>query len=288
MSKNYVCDGAKIECQLCTKPEGTLTVTSNQIKIQGQLFANENDKGKPNLVFQGNCKKSPYQASPCQGVIAPIAWQNTADTLIQDGKALLENSTIMCGFGGAPIKITDHLQINQPTELQPLIAPVILPIEDPEYLALQWLDTEDQIITENAIDQQHTIKLNTLNILPGERVSFNLSENDTIKVRNNQEKVMIEATVNHQGEAIIEIQNTAQQEDIDKTTKDTPLIEEMYWVDSHGNIIEDASSGQQIGLYIKVANLEEGEELSISLDDPNENRISLTGIVDADGIVLLK
>lgn len=66
MSKNYVCDGAKIECQLCVNPEGTLTVTSNEIKIQGQVFANENDKGKPNLVFDGNCKKSPYQASPCK------------------------------------------------------------------------------------------------------------------------------------------------------------------------------------------------------------------------------
>ncbi|WP_422090502.1 DUF4280 domain-containing protein [Tenacibaculum ovolyticum] len=138
MSKNYVCDGAKIECQLCTKPEGALTVTSNQIKIQGTLFANENDKGKPNLVFDGNCKKSPYQASPCKAVMVPVAWQGTADGLIQGGKALLEDSTIMCGFGGVEIKITDHLQVNKPTELQPLMAPVILPVEEPEVINIEW------------------------------------------------------------------------------------------------------------------------------------------------------
>ena len=34
MAKNYVCNGAKIECKLCTKPEGTLKVTSNEIKVQ--------------------------------------------------------------------------------------------------------------------------------------------------------------------------------------------------------------------------------------------------------------
>jgi len=135
---NYVCDGAKIECQLCTKPEGTLTVTSNQIKIQGQLFANENDKGKPNLMFDGNCKASPYQALPCKGVMVPVMWQGTADALIQEGKALLEDSTIMCGYGGSTIKITDHLQVNVPTELQPIMAPVILPVEEPKVLKVEW------------------------------------------------------------------------------------------------------------------------------------------------------
>ncbi|WP_194765672.1 DUF4280 domain-containing protein [Tamlana sp. I1] len=138
MSKNYVCDGAKIECQLCTKPEGTLKVSSNQIKIQGQLFANANDKEKTNLVFQGNCKASPYQASPCQGVIVPIMWQGTADTTIQDAKALLEDSTIICGFGGSTIKITDHLQVNAPTELQPLMAPVVLPVEEAKIIKVEW------------------------------------------------------------------------------------------------------------------------------------------------------
>ncbi|MCD8418692.1 DUF4280 domain-containing protein [Tenacibaculum finnmarkense] len=133
-----MCDGAKIECQLCVNPEGTLTVTSNEIKIQGQVFANENDKGKPNLVFDGNCKKSPYQASPCKAVMIPIAWQGTADALIQGGKALLEDSTIMCGFGGVEIKITNHLQVNEPTELQPLMAPVILPVEEPEVINIEW------------------------------------------------------------------------------------------------------------------------------------------------------
>ncbi len=286
MSKNYVCDGAKIECQLCTKPEGTLMVTSNQIKIQGQLFANENDKGKPNLMFQGNCKASPYQASPCMGVIAPIAWQGTADALIQGGKALLEDSTIMCGFGGSEIKITDHLQTNQPTQLQPLGAPVVLPVEEPKYLELQWSDRDDQTITENSIDQQHKATLKTLNILPGESLLFNISEKENTAVRNEDDKVRIEATVNHDGEAKIEIQNTAQ-DVIEEKTKDAPQIEEMYWMDSEGNPIENASSGEQVHLYVKVTNLEEGEELTINLDS-DDDRTTITGVVDAEGIVVLK
>lgn len=119
MAKNYVCDGAIIECKLCTKPEGILKVTSNQIKIQDKLFANVNDKEKTNLIFEGNCKKSPYQSQPCVAVIKVDKWLGVADALIQDGQALLEDSTIMCTYGGVPIKITDDLQVSELTELVP-------------------------------------------------------------------------------------------------------------------------------------------------------------------------
>ena len=143
MAKNYVCDGAKIECKLCTKPEGELKVTSNEIKIQDKLFANAKDKEKANLIFQGNCKKSPYQASACQSVIKTEEWKGTADLIVQDDPALLEDSTIMCSYGGGPITITDHLQTNSPGELQPVAAPVIDPVEDPIFTHFEWQDTEE-------------------------------------------------------------------------------------------------------------------------------------------------
>jgi hypothetical protein len=134
MAKNYVCNGAKIECKLCTKPEGELKVTSNEIQIQDKLFANAKDKEKVNLIFQGNCKKSPYQASPCAAVIKVGDWQGVADALIQDEPALLEDSTIMCTYGGAPIKITDDLQVSELTELLPTDVAGITPDVQPKML----------------------------------------------------------------------------------------------------------------------------------------------------------
>lgn len=143
MAKNYVCDGAKIECQLCTKPEGQLKVTSNEVKIQDKLFANAKDKEKINLIFQGNCKKSPWQASPCVAVIQTQEWQGVADLIIQDAPALLEDSTIMCVYGGVPIKITDHLQTSSPGQLQPLAAPVIAPVEEPMITHFEWKNNKE-------------------------------------------------------------------------------------------------------------------------------------------------
>lgn len=191
MAKNYVCNGAKIECQLCTKPQGTLMVTSNQIKIQGKLFANAKDKEKTNLIFQGNCKKSPYQATPCAAAITPGAWQGTADLIVQDAPALLENSTIMCSYGGVPIKITDHLQKSEPGELQPVAAPVIAPIEDPKITAIEWTDelfddnnkgtNQPHETIEETAQKKSWLEITTLNILPGERVEFEVDQEEPEK-----------------------------------------------------------------------------------------------------------
>ncbi len=134
MADNYVCDGAKIECQLCTKPEGQLKVTSNEIKLQDKLFANSKDKEKVNLIFQGNCKKSSFQSSPCQAVITTQNWQNTADLIVQDAPALLASSTIMCAYGGTEIKITDDLQKSVLTELTPSDTDSITPDFQPKML----------------------------------------------------------------------------------------------------------------------------------------------------------
>ncbi len=143
MSKNYVCNGAEIECALCSNPKGNLMVTSNQIKVQGKICATDADNQKPNLIFKGNCSKSPNSALPCISVITLGSWENTADTLIQGNKALLENSIIMCNYGGVPIKITDDLQINIPSQLLPVVAPVAAPSEEPKIVKLEWKSNKE-------------------------------------------------------------------------------------------------------------------------------------------------
>lgn len=214
MAKNYVCDGAKIECKLCTKPDGELKVTSNEVKIQDKKFANAKDKEKVNLIFQGNCKKSPYQASACQAVIKTEEWQDTADAIIQDAPALLEDSTIMCAYGGAPIKITNHLQVHSPQALQPVAAPVIAPLEDPEITSVQWKcntitdenrgskvfhehDLEDQVIDEESIDEKLWAEITTLNLLPNEKVDITLKD----KNEKNGKPILFTARVDSSGKA---------------------------------------------------------------------------------------
>ncbi len=289
MAKNYVCHGAKIECQLCTKPEGKLMVTSNQVKVQDKFFATAKDKGKMNLIFQGNCKKSPYQSSPCAAVISPQEWQNTADLKVQDAPALLENSTIMCMYGGTPIKITDHLQVNQPQELQPVVAPVLAPTEEPMYTHLEWQDTEKNSINENNVYGEHVVFLQTQNILPGEQltanVTANVTENEGDVVKDDQTKANYTGTVDSKGVLKIHLQNSA----IPKAEgENAPIIEEMYWRDCEGNEVNSANEGEQVDLYIKVTNLEEGEELTIGIDNDEGQRVIYTGTVDAEGNIILK
>jgi len=185
MAKNYVCNGAKVECLLCSKPQGTLMVTSNQVKVQDKFFATEADNTKANFIFEGTCIKSPNGSAPCIGVIIPNKWMNTADALIQDNKALLEDSIIMCDFGGVPIRIVDDKQIHQPTELLPIIAPVILPVPEPKIISVEWKSnitcenerehSPDQVIDKNTMDTRNWVEVTTLNVLPGEEVTIDLT-----------------------------------------------------------------------------------------------------------------
>jgi len=126
MAGKYVIHGAKIKCPLCSKQEGKLMVTSNQILLQNKFWATEGDKGKQNLVFQGNCLKFSKNPPPCIAVISVANWQNTADSVDIDGKeALLESSMIMCNTGGVPITISDTTQKDSPTDL-----PALEPLEE--------------------------------------------------------------------------------------------------------------------------------------------------------------
>lgn len=216
MAKNYVCNGAKIECKLCTKPEGILKVTSNTIKVQDKIFATEGDKEKTNLIFEGNCKKSTWQASPCASVIKLEKWEVVADLIVQDHKALLEDSTIICAYGGVPIKITDHLQKSEPKELQPVAAPVIGPIDEPMLYGLEWksnkagkskektIDIADKVIEKTVVGEKVWLEACTMGILPGEKIRFQL----TLEQENSTSELLeTSATVQSNGIVFIQLKS---------------------------------------------------------------------------------
>ncbi|MGB0788770.1 MAG: DUF5675 family protein [Marinirhabdus sp.] len=152
-AKKYVCNNAKLECSLCTKPEGKLVVTSNAVKLQDKTWATVKDSKKINLQFTGNCKKSYKQSVPCVALIAPTKWINTGEILIQGNKALLECSTIKCGYGGVAIKIKDHIQKSEVDGMQPTDVEGVTPLNIVVVIRLvrKW-ETDISTIGEFTID----------------------------------------------------------------------------------------------------------------------------------------
>jgi|GEM_PF-892650 len=126
-----VIDGAKIECMLCTKPEGTLKVNVDTPTTQDKATATNAEKDAISLVFDGNCKKSPNSASPCKAVMQLDEWEDVGNGKIQDNEPLLLKSTIKCTYGGTPITITDCGQKHEPEEIDTEGAPVLID-EEPE------------------------------------------------------------------------------------------------------------------------------------------------------------
>lgn len=169
-AKKYVCDQAKIECQMCTNTQGTLMVTSNMIKLQGKLWATEKDKEKVNLLFQGTCKASPQQSVPCIAVIQTGNWQGVGDVLVQNNKALLESSTIMCNYGGSQIKIKDDLQKSQPSSLVPTAVDGITP-DEPVSKLLVFSSLEKHTGKQAQVTSQATIEKNEFEISEHCRIS---------------------------------------------------------------------------------------------------------------------
>ena len=116
--RKMVMNGAKILCKYMPAP-GTLMVTSNQVKLQDQLWATEGDCTKMNLQFQGVCMhpKWGYAKPPCIGVIVPTKWEDVGTTIVQDKKVLIKGSTIKCGISNEAIKILFDGQISTPVSL---------------------------------------------------------------------------------------------------------------------------------------------------------------------------
>lgn len=108
----FVIDGAKVQCNLCSNPLGTLKVLADRPMVNDLLMATESDKSAMNVMFTGTCLKSPNAASPCAAVMQLGKWKDTGKLLVQDEAPLLLKSTIMCMFGGCEIKIIDCGQRN--------------------------------------------------------------------------------------------------------------------------------------------------------------------------------
>lgn len=110
--KKLVIDGAKVQCNLCSNPIGTIKVLADRPMVNNMLIATESDKSMMNVMLTGTCLKSPNAAAPCAAVMQLGKWKDTGKLLVQDEAPLLLKSTIMCMFGGAELKIIDCGQRN--------------------------------------------------------------------------------------------------------------------------------------------------------------------------------
>ena len=211
MAGKYVCNGAKIKCPLCSKQEGKLLVTSNQIMLQGKPWATEADKGKLNLQFQGNCTKYSNNPPPCLGVISVESWQNVADGVTVDGHApLLENSMIMCITGGVPITIVDHIQKSVPTNLNQLAhtavpAPIAETLLEPKAVEFYWMDERKQERIEVAHHGEKVhLYVKTINAVDGTEIKIKIKDKDNLEFVEGEKELLYAGTVNWDGVAELE------------------------------------------------------------------------------------
>ncbi|MFV0507002.1 MAG: DUF4280 domain-containing protein [Bacteroidales bacterium] len=188
----FVIDGAKLECQLCTNPEGTLKVLLDTPKTQDKRTATVAEKDSNSLVFMGNCKKSPWQSTPCKVAMQLTEWQDIGKGLYQDNAPLLLKSTIICAYGGVPIKITDCGQRNKPQKVNTESAP--LPIhEDARIIDFYYTDKDGNCDVELTYGDDAFLVLETEGMI-GEVISIKQSEGtidflyDGKRIKNNQIK----------------------------------------------------------------------------------------------------
>ncbi|WP_181876055.1 PAAR-like protein [Chryseobacterium carnipullorum] len=93
--------GAKLKCPYAQAP-GDLKVTSNEIKLQDQLWATDGDGNNMiNLQFKGTCGHPKWPAKnmsppPCMSVIKLSPWQNLGTSTVQAQKVLVKESFITC------------------------------------------------------------------------------------------------------------------------------------------------------------------------------------------------
>ncbi|WP_118975042.1 DUF3289 family protein [Taibaiella koreensis] len=97
--RKVVMHGAKLKCPYASGP-GKLSVDSNDIKLQDQLWGTEEDNNNMiNLKFNGPCghpKFSGQTPPPCQSVIFLSKWQDIGTTKVQEHTVLIKASTITC------------------------------------------------------------------------------------------------------------------------------------------------------------------------------------------------
>lgn len=99
--REVVMHGAKLKCPYAQAP-GDLKVTSNEIKLQDQLWATDGDgNNMVNLQFKGTCGHPKWPAQnmsppPCMSVIKLSPWQNLGSTTVQKQTVLVKESFITC------------------------------------------------------------------------------------------------------------------------------------------------------------------------------------------------
>lgn len=119
-----VIDMAKIECKLCTNPQGILKVNLDTPTTQDKLTATVVEKDMKSLIFMGTCTKSPNSAAPCATVMQTGEWADAGTLQVQNQLPLLKRSTIPCNYGGSTIEITDSGQRSEPAEVVTPGAPI--------------------------------------------------------------------------------------------------------------------------------------------------------------------
>lgn len=145
-----VIDTAKLECKLCTNPQGLLKVNFDTPTIQSKKTATVMEKDMKSLIFTGSCKKSSNSSSPCASVMQLGEWKDTGSLKVQDQSPLLLKSTITCQYGGINIKITDCGQVSEPASLNVTGAPV--PASDIVVLNGHYYNTDGTF--EGKIDKE--------------------------------------------------------------------------------------------------------------------------------------
>lgn len=97
--REVVMHGAELKCQYAQAP-GKLVVTSNEIKLQDQLWATEGDgNNMVNLQFKGTCGHPNFAGQtppPCLSVINITPWQSLGTSFVQEQKVLVKESFCVC------------------------------------------------------------------------------------------------------------------------------------------------------------------------------------------------
>ena len=191
-----VIDGAILECKLCTIPIGMLKVNFDTPTIQGKKTATVMEKDSSSLIFMGTCIKSPNSAVPCAAVMQLGQWKDTGTVLIQDQKPLLQQSTIMCNYGGSEIKITDAGQINVPTNVEEIVS------SPKEIISAIWIDndTKEEIKNANAGDNVNFL-VQTKNYKEGDFVFLDITEKDGGEVKDGKTLITVAGIVKADGSA---------------------------------------------------------------------------------------
>jgi hypothetical protein len=199
----FVIDMAMLECKLCTNPVGMLKVNFDTPTIQNKKTATVKEKDSKSLIFMGTCMKSPYQASPCAGVMQLGEWQNVGTTLVQDQKPLLKKSTIMCNYGGSTIKITKSGQVNVPSSAEAVVK------SPKEILSAVWINNETKEVIKNAsIGDNVNILVQTKNYKAGEVVFLDITEKDGGEVKSGTTMITVTGIVKADGTAELKKSHT--------------------------------------------------------------------------------